>query len=268
MLSLGVYAIGSRLRHIVRREICSPAIRSSKGVWRCLQVDGHEHITSCLFLLLMINIPLEGRIGGFKMNLIDSAIQQTKLNKEKYSKPHEKYVDTTYIAIQEDNHVVCSIDPIVLENAKLCILVHRRSKLAETNYYDWFVVEYINENGEVYEESIDKEYRLYIRHRETYRNQILHLVSSDGIDYECCPFWNNTASIKDCFQSMWNLYNELKKASCTKERAIIVRLYEQDEKILQQKKEIANFSYANALLEKERDMYKGLLDEIKILLTK
>ena len=230
--------------------------------------DGHEHITSCLFLLLMINIPLEGRIGGFKMNLIDSAIQQTKLNKEKYSEPHEKYVDTTYIAIQEDNHVVCSIDPIVLENAKLCILVHRRSKLAETNYYDWFVVEYINEYGEVYEESIDKEYRLYIRHRETYRNQILHLVSSDGIDYECCPFWNNTASIKDCFQSIWNLYNELKKASCTKERAIIVRLYEQDEKILQQKKEIANFSYANALLEKERDMYKGLLDEIKILLTK
>ncbi len=61
MLSLGVYAIGSCLRHIVRREICSPAIRSSKGVWRCLQVDGHEHITSCLFLLFKFNIPLEGR---------------------------------------------------------------------------------------------------------------------------------------------------------------------------------------------------------------
>ena len=203
------------------------------------------------------------------MELLDLAIRQAKLNKEKYSEPHEKYVDTTYIAIQEDNHVVCSIDPIVLENAKLCILVHRRSILAETNYYDWFDVEYINGNGEPpFKESIDKEFRLYVRPRETYRNQILHLVSSDGIDYECCPFWNNTASIKDCFQSMWNLYNELKKASCTKERTIIVRLYEQDEKILQQKKEIANFSYANALLEKERDMYKGLLDEIKNLLTK
>ena len=52
MLSLGVYAIGSRLRHIVRREICSPAIRSSKGVWRCLQVDGytrHDYIQLFLF---------------------------------------------------------------------------------------------------------------------------------------------------------------------------------------------------------------------------
>ena len=242
--------------------------RTYKGVWRYLIKDGHEHITSCLFLLLNSDSVGGSEFSG-KMELLDLAIRQAKLNKEKYSEPHEKYVDTTYIAIQKDNHVVCSIDPIVLEDAKQCILVHRRSKLAETNFYDWFDVEYINGNGEPpFKESIDKEFRLYVRPRETYRNQILHLVSSDGIDYECCPFWNNTASIKDCFQSMWNLYNELKKASCTKERAIIVRLYEQDEKILQQKKEIANFSYANALLEKERDMYKGLLDEIKNLLTK
>ena len=61
MLSLGVYAIGSRLKHIVRREICSPEIRSSEGVWRCLQVDGHEHITSCLFLLFKFNIRRNGQ---------------------------------------------------------------------------------------------------------------------------------------------------------------------------------------------------------------
>ena len=61
MLSLGVYAKSQRLKHIVRREICSPEIRSSEGVWRCLQVDGHEHITSCLFLLCKLNVPLEGR---------------------------------------------------------------------------------------------------------------------------------------------------------------------------------------------------------------
>ena len=201
------------------------------------------------------------------MSIVDLAFRRSEQNKEKYSHSSEYYKDTTYIAIQEDNHVVCSIDPIVLENAKQCILVHRRSKLAETNYYDWFDVEYIDEYGEVYEESIDKEFRLYVRHHESYRNQVLHLAS-DGIDYRCCPFWNNTASIRDSFQSVWNLYNELKKAACTKERATIVRLFEQDEKILQQKKEMANFSYANALFEKERDMYKGLLDEIKNLLTK
>lgn len=202
------------------------------------------------------------------MNLVDSAIQQTKLNKEKYSEPYEKYVDTIYIAIKEDDYVMCSIYPNVLKNAKRYILIHRRSKLAETNYYDWFDVEYINEYGEVYEESIDKDFSLYVRHRETYRNQVLHLVSSDGVDYDCCPLWRNTASIVESFRSVWNLYNELKSVETKDERATIVRLYKNDEKILQQKKEIVNFSYANALLEKERDMYKGLLDDIKELLLK
>lgn len=75
-------------------------------------------------------------------------------------------------------------------------------------------------------------------------------------------------SIRESFQSVWNLYTELKKVDTPKERTVIVELYKKDEKILQQKKEIANFSYANALLERERDMYKGLLDDIKDLLHK
>lgn len=32
-----------------------------QGVWRYLAKDGHEYITSCLFFLLYINVPLEGR---------------------------------------------------------------------------------------------------------------------------------------------------------------------------------------------------------------
>ena len=238
--------------------------RTYKGVWRYLIKDGHEHITSCLFLLLLL-FSVGGSEGREKMNIVDLAIQQSKLNKEKYSEPHEKYVDTTYIAIKEDDYVMCSIYPSVLENAKQGILVHKRSKLADRNYYDWFDVEYIDENEEPFYNCLDKYFILWVWPDGPYRNQKLRLNSSDGIHYGWFPSWNNLASIKDCFQSMWNLYNELKNA-CTKERATIVRLYEQDEKILQQKKEIANFSYANALLEKERDMYKGLLDDIKKLL--
>ena len=37
-------------QHTVRREICSFRPRFLKGVWRYLDNDGHEHITSCLFL--------------------------------------------------------------------------------------------------------------------------------------------------------------------------------------------------------------------------
>ena len=48
-------------QHTVRREICSIRPRFPQGVCRYLNTNGYEHITSCLFLLLYINIPLEGR---------------------------------------------------------------------------------------------------------------------------------------------------------------------------------------------------------------
>ena len=40
--------------------------RFLKGVWRYLYQDGHEYITSCLFLLYLLNILLEGRKNDSK----------------------------------------------------------------------------------------------------------------------------------------------------------------------------------------------------------
>ena len=207
------------------------------------------------------------------MKLVDLAIRQAKLNKEKNYRElyHVKihYVKTIFIAIQEEINVRCSTDPCVLENAKQCILVHMGKQYDNSylckGWFDWVDVGFINEHGDTFEESLDKEFWLFVDNHTRY-NQTLNLKSSDGILYSCLPSWDNMANIQYNFQLMWNLYNELKKTACTKERARIVRLYEQDEKILQQKKEIANFSYANALLEKERDMYKGLLDDTRQLL--
>ena len=205
------------------------------------------------------------------MELLDLAIRQAKLNKEKNNRDFSYYEKTIYIAIQEGNNVKCLTDPCALENAKQCILVHMgRHSVYDYGYkgwFNWIDVEYINEHGDPFEESLDKEFRLFVENHYSY-DRTLNPKSSDGIWYYCLPSWDNVANIQYNFQSVWNLYHELKKAETQKERSIIVQLYKKDEKILQQKKEIANFSYANALLEKERDMYKGLLDEIKNLLTK
>lgn len=67
---------------------------------------------------------------------------------------------------------------------------------------------------------------------------------------------------------MWHLYVRLKDAKTTEERMLISHMYQQDEKILQQEEAIEGFKFTNALLERERDMYKGLLDDIKDLLHK
>jgi len=52
MLSLVVYAIGSYLRHILRRENMFYRPRFLKGVWRYLYQDGHEHISLMPFFIV------------------------------------------------------------------------------------------------------------------------------------------------------------------------------------------------------------------------
>lgn len=211
---------------------------------------------------------MEGRTGELKMNLVDLAIRRVGHYKEEWK---GNYVNTTYIAIDESNHIKGSLDPSVLGNAKRCILLHERSEVdfytGHPNYTFFRDVDYVNEDGEVFKECLDKDFKLYVI-QYAYEHTPKLYLTSDGICYTCCPSWRNTASIVESFRSVWNLYNELKSVETKDERATIVRLYKNDEKILQQKKEIVNFSYANALLEKERDMYKGLLDDIKGLLLK
>ncbi len=63
------------------------------------------------------------------------------------SSEYEIYKDTLYVAISEAGVVSCAHDPAILRGAYQCILIHRKSKIAITNWYDWYKVEFINHNG-------------------------------------------------------------------------------------------------------------------------
>ena len=47
-----------------------------------------------------------------------------------------------------------------------------------------------------------------------------------------------------------------------------MELFQKDEKIIELEKQIEDFKFTNHLLEKERDQYKELLDEIKASFSK
>lgn len=204
------------------------------------------------------------------MNIVDSAIQRVEQTKEKYDKmAYHTYNGTTYVAIQDGERVLCSIDHSVLENAKQCFLLHKNTNVqyyygGYKEYFINYTLEYINEYGEISNGNLDDGLCVSV---SVIDGEWLYLKCSSGVIYQCKMSFINTASIRDGFQSIWNLYNELKKVETPKEMAIIVELYKKDETILQQKREIANFSYANALLENERDMYKGLLDDIRNIIN-
>ena len=69
---------------------------------------------------------------------------------------NNKYSKTIFVAIKEDNNILVSTTPHILAQAKKCILIHERSCLAVSKWYSWYMVQFINEKGEVFVNRIDE----------------------------------------------------------------------------------------------------------------
>lgn len=173
-----------------------------------------------------------------------------------------KYIQTLFVAIKEDNSILVSSTPHILANASKCMLIHERSSLAITNWHSWYVVQFINENGEVSVNRIDDEFALSIAACGHYDNQMLEL-SGDH-----CVYCSWRKPWEKCIKPMWSLYVRLKSAKSKSERELIASLFRKEQEILDLEKKNRDFEYKTLLLEKEKDLYKGLLDEIKDLFEK
>ena len=173
----------------------------------------------------------------------------------------DKYRKTLFVAIMDDNSISVSATPHILSNAKKCILIHERLSLAISNWYSWYVVQFINENGEVLVNRIDNDFELRTVSCGGYDNQWLELRADHRTYYSCKSPWN-----EDDIKSIWDLYVKLKQATTKCERNLIASLFEKDQTILELEKANRNFEYKVQMLEEERDLYKGILDDIKNLL--
>lgn len=95
---------------------------------------------------------------------------------------NNKYSKTIFVAIKEDNNILVSTTPHILAQAKKCILIHERSCLAISNWYSWYMVQFINEKGEVFVNRIDEEFELYTVAAGGFANQELRL-SANQVDF-------------------------------------------------------------------------------------
>jgi hypothetical protein len=66
---------------------------------------------------------------------------------------------------------------------------------------------------------------------------------------------------------IWNLYTTIMNMTSVSEMMLVVDAFEKDERILELERQIEDFKFTNNLLERERDQYKDMLDEIKELLN-
>ena len=171
----------------------------------------------------------------------------------------DKYRKTLFVAIKDDNRISVSTTPHILSNASKCIMIHERLSLAISNWYSWYVVQFINENGEVLVNRIDNDFELHTVSCGGYDSQWLELCADNRTYYSCKAHWK-----EDDIKSIWELYVKLKQATTKCERNLIASLFEKYKTILEWEKADQNLERKTQLLENEKIMYKEILDDIKL----
>lgn len=169
----------------------------------------------------------------------------------------EKYVGTLYVSIDEHDFVDCSTTPHILSQARKCILIHSRKSLAVSNWYTWYKVEYIDEEGCVTDGMLGNGFRLYSNYRGSFSNQVLILYHND-LEIYSCP-----APFEDKMQKVWDIYLKARKMNSQEARELMADLIYKDETILELEGQIADLKFSNILLEKQKKQYRGLLKQIK-----
>lgn len=195
-----------------------------------------------------------------KVDFIELAEFCTKRFKELNTSPRERYVGTLYVAILEDYQLKCSTTPHVLKDAVKCIMIHEGSALAETLWHPYGLLEFIDSEGCVHDSNLGNDFNLTISRWE-YDYLKINLSYKDNRLYMCGkPFDKNIFKI-------WNLYTTIMNMTSVSEMRLIVDAFEKDERIVELKGQIEDVKFTNNLLERERDQYKDMLDEIKDLIN-
>ena len=193
-----------------------------------------------------------------EINFIELATFCQNEKKEAYEKMNDtNYAYTLFVAITEDNQVLTSRTAHILANAHKCILIHARSSLAISKWYNWYDVQFINDQGQVLKDALDEEFTLDISAWGSYANQKI-TISADGERY-----FSASMPCDDSITNFWKLYLRLKEAKTRTERKLISNLFKKDQTILELEKEVEDFKFKTQLLEDEKAMYKELIKEIQ-----
>lgn len=179
--------------------------------------------------------------------------------KQAVTSEYSGYISTLYVSIDSNNEVLCSRTPHILSHAEQCILIHSKRELAVTNWYDWYSVDYINEDGCVLGKNLGNGFKLETLAGGSYSNQIMQLSSEKRVIFTCRPPYENQ------MQKVWNIYRRAKKCESEQSIELLAEIIDKEENNLNLEKEILDLKFSNYILEKQNKQYKQLLKEIKEL---
>lgn len=171
-----------------------------------------------------------------------------------------------YVAIFEDDSIKVSRTPHILKDAKRCILVHSWQQLAATIAYDTYLVQCINEDGEVLQDALDSDYSIHIYPSSFNCSASIALTRSSKTIYESKIWSNGEHILPQRIVYVWNLYKKIKEECKTlMESQLLGKLAKAEQNIQELNSKLADSSVNEQLLETEVRRYRSLLDEIKIL---
>ncbi len=191
-------------------------------------------------------------------DLIEVAIYCQKIFSDRCASENNcKYLKTMFVAIMDDDTVRVSYTPHILRNAVKCILVHSKSKLAFTNWYTWYFVQFIDENYAVHDEMLEDNFTLSVVATGTYSNQIMELSRGIRCIY-CCsePFDNKMSEI-------WHLYIECKKLKTEEEISLFSESICKGKEIEDLKKEMEENRIIDSINKDRIQKYESLLNDLK-----
>lgn len=189
-----------------------------------------------------------------KKQIVEKCIK--KIQKEK----GDNYIDTLYIAIDAAESVQESTDDSVLEFAEKIILIHSYRELAVTNYYVWYDIDFIDENGLVLRDQFDSAFRVYIGFVGQYANKAIYFV----LDKTNTTLYFESYPCK--MQKIWNLYLKCKECKTEKEMQLLCKLVKKDSEIEILKLDMEEQNFVKLFLEQQSKLYEKILDTIKRML--
>ena len=182
----------------------------------------------------------------------------------------KKYVKTFYVAVDDTNHIKLGMTPDTLIGAHRCLLIHEWKEKAVSIWYDTYKVHYIDESGVCSDGIIDKDYRIGIEPSRfnvpskmfLYRKKTC-VFSSDA---DLSGRSHYSFGWEPILSDVWNLYLKCKQECHTEKEALMLRdivNMTNSNRIL--KERLSEAEYEKMVAQKERDVYKQMLDEIKEL---
>jgi len=171
-----------------------------------------------------------------------------------------------YVAIFGDDSIKVSRTPHILKEAKRCILVHSWQQLAVTIAYDTYLVQCINENGEVLQDVLDNDYSIHINPASFNCSSSISLSRSSQTIYDAKLWSNGEYMLPQRIVFIWDLYKKSKQECRTlMESQLLGKLAKAEQSIKDLNSKLVDSSVNEQLLKAEVRQYRSLLDEIKNL---